>query len=149
MASRSRKNRPISPAQPPLGTKKTGSLEVIQKFEGPIPPASELEHYGRIDVSLPNRIMAMAESEQRHRHEYDQHELTVFETDLKRARSERKLGQIFGLLIGLAAIAACVITVLDGHPITGGFIGCAGVTGLVSVFVLGRIVPTDSTPSQK
>jgi len=150
MGSRSRKksNRPALPTQPPLSVRKQ-SLELLQQYQGPIPPASELEHYGRIDAGLPNRIMAMAESEQGHRHECDQQQLAIFEADLKRARDERRLGQVFGLVIGLVAIAAGVITVLGGHPIAGGFIGCAGVTGLVSVFVLGRVVPGDDASSKK
>jgi len=48
------------------------------------------------------------------------------------------LGQVFGLIIGLAAIISGSLTAYHGSPLAGGFIGGGGVIGLVSVFVLGR-----------
>jgi len=51
------------------------------------------------------------------------------------------LGQVFGLIIGLTAIISGTLAALHGKEWAGGFIGGGGVIGLVSVFVLGRIVP--------
>ncbi len=62
--------------------------------------------------------------------------------DKKQERTEKRLGQIFGLTIGVVAILAGSATVVLNSSIAGevagGFIGSSGVIGLVSVFVLGR-----------
>ena len=50
------------------------------------------------------------------------------------------LGQVFGLIIGLTAIISGSLTAYHGSPLAGGFIGGGGVIGLVSVFVLGRLI---------
>lgn len=51
---------------------------------------------------------------------------------------ERFIGQFFGLTIGCVAIIAGAYTAVNGAQVAGAFIGTAGVTGLVAVFVMGR-----------
>ena len=53
-------------------------------------------------------------------------------------REEVRRGQLYGLLIGLAALICGSITSILGSPWSGGFIGAGGVVGLVAVFVIGR-----------
>lgn len=43
-----------------------------------------------------------------------------------------------GPLIGIAAITGAVICAIHGAQLAGAFIGAAGVTGLVTAFILGR-----------
>ena len=59
------------------------------------------------------------------------------EKRLSFSNREVHFGQIFGFLIGIFAIVTGGYTALNGAPIPGGFIGTAGVVGLVSVFVIG------------
>ncbi|MEM6273458.1 MAG: DUF2335 domain-containing protein, partial [Bacteroidota bacterium] len=47
-------------------------------------------------------------------------------------------GQIFGFIIGMFTIACGFVCILMDHEFAGGFLGTAGLTGLVSTFVLGR-----------
>lgn len=56
-----------------------------------------------------------------------------------------RLGQIFGLIIGLAALLAGTFCAYHEQQIAGSFIGAGGVVGLVSVFVLGRMKLGETT----
>ena len=105
---------------------------------GPIPDPITLEQYNRVLPNAADRIVSMAEKEQEHRHRMQEKLINAQVPDTKQERNERKLGQIFGWSIGVISIIAGTITVNLGSPIAGGFIGSAGVAGLVSVFVLGR-----------
>ncbi len=105
---------------------------------GPIPDPITLEQYNRILPDAANRIVSMAEKEQEHRHRMQEKLIDAQVNDTKQERDERRLGQIFGLSIGVVSILAGSITAILASPIAGGFIGSAGVVGLVSVFVLGR-----------
>ncbi|MGJ8529389.1 hypothetical protein [Maritalea sp.] len=71
--------------------------------------------------------------------EYDIARLRIFENVLKR-------GQMFGLLIGLFALAAGSYTAISGAEISGGLIGSGGVIGLVAVFVFGRNADKQKLP---
>ena len=77
-----------------------------------------------------DRIIKMAENQSEHRQWMEKKRLSL-------SNREVHLGQIFGLLIGVIAIITGGYTALNGAPILGGFIGTAGVVGLVSVFVIG------------
>jgi uncharacterized membrane protein len=105
---------------------------------GPIPDPITLEQYNRILPGAANRIVSMVEKEQEHRHRMQEKLIDAQVNDTKQERDERRLGQTFGLSIGVVSIVAGSITAILASPIAGGFIGSAGVVGLVSVFVLGR-----------
>lgn len=105
---------------------------------GPIPPPGTLEQYNRILPNAADRIISMAEREQEHRHKMQEKLVNAQVNDAKQERDERRLGQIFGLSIGVVSIVSGSITAILASPLAGGFIGSAGVVGLVSVFVLGR-----------
>jgi uncharacterized membrane protein len=81
----------------------------------------------------------MAEAEAAHRHKMEN---KVLEADIeigKREYAERRIGQFFGLIIGLAALGAGTFTAVNGHPISGGVIGTGGVVALVTAFIYGRV----------
>lgn len=86
--------------------------------------------------------MLMAEREQEHRHKMQEKLVDSQILDIRQERSERRLGQLFGLIIGVVAILAGAVTVILGESIAesvaGGFLGSSGVAGIVSVFVFGR-----------
>lgn len=105
------------------------------EFQGPLPPPDILIQYNNIQPGFAERIVAMAEKEQAHRHSL---EGTVVSSSFKEAQR----GQQYGLLIGVVAIIAGAVTAIAGAPVPGAIIGGGGVIGLVSVFVLGRFFPT-------
>ena len=107
----------------------------------PIPAAKILEQYNHILPSAADRIISMAEREQEHGHKMQEKLLDSQILDKKQERTEKRLGQIFDLIIGVVAILAGSTTVVLNSSIAGevagGLIGLSGVIGLISVFVLG------------
>ena len=71
----------------------------IRSFEGPLPHPQILSEYNEISPDFAGRIVTMAESEARHRHNLE-------EKALKAQVWEIRLGQILGFLIGTFTIAA-------------------------------------------
>lgn len=111
-------------------------MQVEQKIElthhsGPLPDPQTLEKYNAIIPNGAERIMAMAEKQQEHR-------MGLEKSTISEQLSQSKRGQIFGLIIGLAAITASAICIILGHEWPGALLGAGGLTGLVSVFVYGK-----------
>ena len=104
--------------------------ERFERFIGPIPPPDVMEQYEKTLPGSADRILKMAENQSKHRQSLEKQRLFF-------SNREVHLGQIFGFLIGAIAIVTGGYTALSGAPIPGGFIGTAGVVGLVSVFVIG------------
>lgn len=124
-----------------------GTLSASFQFTGPLPPPGILEQYERIQPGTADRIIKMAEAEQRHRQTMQEKLIDCQVLDVKQARFERRLGQFFGFGIGVVSILAGSVTAVMGAPIAGGLIGSTGVIGLVSVFVTGRrSLPKDQNP---
>lgn len=86
--------------------------ESYQSFQGPIPPPEWLRGYDEIEPGLASRIVAMAEDNQRHRHEQErtavQHDVTF-----------RSRGQVFGFVLGMFGLAGGFGLVALGHSVVG------------------------------
>jgi uncharacterized membrane protein len=104
----------------------------VEKTSGPLPHWQHLEKYNEIIPNGAERIMAMAEKQQEHR-------IKMEERAISSQLDQSARGQLFGLIIGCVALAAGTICGLMGHEITGSIIGGGGITGLVSVFVYGKV----------
>ncbi|PWV53409.1 DUF2335 domain-containing protein [Chitinophaga sp. S165] len=98
---------------------------------GPLPPPEQLAKYNEIIPNGAERIMRIAENEQQHSNTTEAKMLnaTIWTT---------RLGQIFGLVIGLTVITLGSICIMIGHDLSGTAMSGLGVTGLVSIFVIGR-----------
>jgi uncharacterized membrane protein len=103
----------------------------ITAHQGPLPHWEDLEKYGQIIPNGADRIMSMAEKQQDHR-------MTLETTAITEQLTQSKRGQTFGLLIGLTALVGGVVCIMFGHEWSGAFLGGGGLTGLVSVFVIGK-----------
>lgn len=119
MRNRVKKSKPPAKRQPPGPT-----LEVPV---GPVPPPHILEEYNKIVSGAAERILSMAEHEQKAQFEF--HRLA--------ARQYRR-GQIFGLIVTLAAFATCLYALLRGFEVAATVIGGVTVVSLATVFVTGR-----------
>ena len=106
-------------------------LAISRSFSGPLPHPELLELYERVQPGFAERIMAMTEAETKHIRDIEQKALCA-------TRWEVHLGQVFALIIGLAAIVGGVYASVNGAEWAGGFLGTGGVFGLVSVFIMGR-----------
>ncbi len=100
-------------------------------FQGPLPSPRTLEQYNQIVPDAGERILQMAEKDAAF-----QHEIThkAIDTEAK----ERKRGQIFGMCIGLAALAVTGLALVLGYSGAASIIGGTTVLGLVTVFVTGQ-----------
>jgi uncharacterized membrane protein len=80
----------------------------------------------------------MAEEEVMHRRAIERESIAVQARDQISYRRSELFGQVFGLLIGIAAIGGAVYCATHGAQVAGSIIGTGGVTGLVTTFILGR-----------
>lgn len=88
------------------------------RFSGPLPDPETLRQYGEVMPGLGERIVAMAEREQAHRHEVDRSLVNVFSR-----------GQWLGFALGLVSLVVGAYLSLRGHE---GF-GIAAFVGSVAV----------------
>ena len=106
-------------------------------YSGPIPPASEMEKYGKISSDIPQKILQMALNEQNHRISMEQLEQKRRDKELQANIDIVKRGMFFAVLSILIIMASSVLCAYFGHPITSGIIGGGGIAIIVSVFVCG------------
>jgi len=117
---------------------KVRSIVAQATFSGPIPHPSHLDKYESILPGSADRLISLAEKQSAHRQAIEMKLVDAEIDDHKAERTERRIGQWLGFGIGTFTVAAGAIVAGIGQPWAGGFIGTAGVAGLVSVFVLGR-----------
>ena len=108
------------------------------QYEGPIPDPIAMQGYESVHPGLADRIMRMAEQEQRH----NEMRIRAAIDDARAERMEARLGQIFGFLIGMTAIitGGFVAVMVEGAAgaTAGSILGGGGLATLVGVFVYGR-----------
>lgn len=115
---------------------------------GPLPPAEELDKYERVLPGSADRIVAMAEKEQRHRHERQDIQVRAEARDSGR-------GVVFAFMLGLLAIVGGTLTAIFGSAVAGSLISLAGITSLVGTFIYGtrmkygRSTPKTDRPTAK
>lgn len=136
-----------------LRTRELPTTTTIQKVEefhqGPIPDPHTLERYEKISSGFAERIVSMAEGEQRHRHSCEKVALEQNVKNHQERNNEIARGQKFGLIIGLTAIAAGTYLAINGQQIAASFIGGGGVASLVAVFVYGRKQKAEKESAEK
>jgi uncharacterized membrane protein len=107
------------------------SLQQVS-FSGPLPPPEILRGYETLVSGAADRILSIAEEDAKHLRQIEM-------AALHAARDESRMGQIFGLIIGLAALGTTIAALILGSPTVAALIGGGTVVGLVSVFILGRM----------
>ncbi len=119
------------------------SFTLIQEksHSGPLPDAETLIQYDSVIPSGADRIMKMAEKQQSHR-------ISIESNVVLSQSSQSKLGQVFGLIIGLAGIGCGTYLASIGQDVVGGIIAGGTVVSLVSVFVLGKKAQRKSLDNQ-
>lgn len=84
-------------------------------------------------IAAAERILAMAETDSKHQH-------SIEFAALRAAESEVKRGQWFGFGIGSMALICSIVALLLGSSTVAAIIGGSTVVGLVSVFIVGRVI---------
>jgi uncharacterized membrane protein len=104
---------------------------------GVIPSPAVVREGESLVPGAADRILKLAESETSHRRATELMAIEIQGRDQIAYRRVEMAGQVFGLFIGIAALAGSVYAGTHGAQVTGAFIGVGGITGLVTVFVLG------------
>jgi uncharacterized membrane protein len=116
-------------------------LSIVQEdsFSGPLPHPKHLAEYDRVLPGAANRIIAMAEKEQEHRHEWENRAL-------KFDFSYSILGILLGFLIALALLILAYVSSRAGHPTVSLAFLAASTVGMVASFIKGRSWLKDAKP---
>ncbi len=100
-------------------------------FSGPLPPPEALDRYNEIVPGAADRIIKLAEDQQKHRH---QQEKTVIESNTQNATS----GQRYAFWLAVLVIASANVFAYAGWPIWAFVLIVYGITALASVFLVGK-----------
>ncbi|WP_340611910.1 DUF2335 domain-containing protein [Xenorhabdus bharatensis] len=112
----------------------------IFEFQGPIPPPSQLREYENILPGAAERLLSLAEKEQRHRHDMDN-------KIVDGGMSKDRRGQWMGLGLALLILCGAFYFASSGEIGFASLLVTLDLVGLVAVFVLGRYLkqpPDDS-----
>ncbi len=106
------------------------TISIAEISAGPLPSPKVLKEYDQLLPGTAGKIVAMAERQANHRQ--------LIEARVVHARTiNSRLGLIFGLVIGLAALTAATLAAFNGSALVGSIIGVSGLASLVGVFVYG------------
>lgn len=100
----------------------------VRQFYGPIPPAEEIREWDEILPGSADRVLKMAEKEQRHRHEQEKR-IVSYEYQWK------KRGQLIGAIIGIIGMGGGIVLSYLGKDISGLGALISTLAGLVYVYV--------------
>jgi uncharacterized membrane protein len=99
----------------------------VAEFSGPLPPPSYLRDYETVIVGAADRIIAMAEKEQMHRHDWE-----------RSALRNTTIGLWFGFFIALGLLGGAIYSVRTGQPVIAGIFLTASAVGMVPALIKGR-----------
>ncbi|MGK7344338.1 MAG: DUF2335 domain-containing protein [Candidatus Nitrospinota bacterium M3_3B_026] len=128
--SNKRKKRPsTTPPEESLPHTAENIVKVLaeQRFSGPLPHPEVLQNYENVLPGLAERIVAMAEAEQKSRHT---EETEALRGQLKYASR----GQWFGFGISMAGLVVSGVVIFAGYP-WGAVISLTALTNLAGIFV--------------
>lgn len=97
-------------------------------YEGPLPPASEFERYEQVCPGAADRILAMAENEEAHRHHTEDR---IVDSVIK----QTKLGQIFAFTIALGSLGTVIASLIIDRPLGAIAPAILALTSLAAVFI--------------
>ncbi|MEM8836077.1 MAG: DUF2335 domain-containing protein [Planctomycetota bacterium] len=125
----------------PSSEEHVGFAEVtIAQWRAPLPPPDVLRAFGEVDASFPERILAMTEREQAHRHRSEFELLDAKKQSSEREHARLSRGQVLAFVLALTLIAAGVWLTLGGHAVVGGTIFGTTIVSLVAAFLGGRLI---------
>ena len=89
------------------------------RHEGPLPTPADFALYGDVMPDAPERILAMAEKEQEHRHQIDNDQISILKSKQDAENKESMIGLIAGIaFVGIFFLFGCYLIVI-GKPVSG------------------------------
>ncbi|MBQ7252595.1 MAG: DUF2335 domain-containing protein [Kiritimatiellae bacterium] len=126
---------PLKRTDAPARQEVSGISIQQQIHSGPLPPPEALQLYEAALPGLAERIVSMAEAEQRERFRREdfRHEEAMLAS--RHAFQAERLGQIFALIASLCLISGSVVCVVLGSPWIGAALAGTTLVGVVSAFI--------------
>lgn len=113
-------------------------MQVKKMHSGPLPDPETLAGYERISPGAAERIIQMAEDQQKHRHNHENKQLSLHEIMISGDCSMKRRGQWFGLFsVVLVSMFSFYLAFL-GHINASVTVMTVVLIGLASVFVAGK-----------
>lgn len=117
--------------------------QTTTEFRGPIPHPDIIAGYDKVQPGLGARIIEMSMQQSAHRQVLEKAVLDAQIKDVPAARLERRIGQIIGGIIVLAALVTAVLIAKYGSgPFaspSASVLGSLPLCGLVAVFITGKV----------
>ena len=127
MSKRNKNKQTKTSAKPQPSAQSITHQVTNQKFSGPIPPPSILEGYEIILPGAAERILQMAEGDASHQRDMEN-------KAIKATMSEVRVGQVFGLIVSLSALALAGVAVIYSQPWVAGILGSGTLVGIITAF---------------
>jgi len=124
------------PTQKPNHQNHIKAQVTAQQFSGPVPHPEILLGYDKILPGAAERILVMAERDQKHQIEIETSAQHLVAREIRR-------GQIFGLTVSISAFITSIVSLILGFEKAAMVIGGTTVVGLVTVFVTSRSKKSD------
>lgn len=100
------------------------------QFRGPLPPPQILEEYDKIVPGSAERILKMAEEQQKHRFKIENKVATI-------ESITSICGIVAGFILGMTTVIGGIVVAMSGKEWSGFALGGTGLAALVGVFVYG------------
>ena len=140
------KSPPVLHPEPTAPGSRTVVATRVTAYEGPIPPAAEMDRYEQIEPGMAGRIVAMAERSLEASIE-DRRELrSLARRDLEARTDAIRRGQQFALISSLTGVAATLIAVMLGSQSVGMVLAGTTIVVLVSSFLGVRKAKDSAAP---
>ena len=95
-----------------------GEVQRIEAhYSGPLPPAGQLQQYDQVVPGAAERLIAMVEEEQRHRHSVEREAVDI---ERERLVSIPKRGQSLAVFLALVLLGCAVYLFAQGSRVGGG-----------------------------
>lgn len=102
-----------------------------QEFSGPFPPPNVLNSYEQVQEGFADRVMALTEKQQKHRHDIESRSVDA-------AISAEKRGQNYALFLSVLIIIGSIYLIDAGKEWSGSILAGGTLTGLAYIFITGR-----------
>ena len=106
--------------------------------QGPLPAPMDFAAYGDVLPDAPERILAMAEKEQEHRHQKDNEQIQILKYQQQKESRESMIGLIAGIVfVGIFFLFGCYLIII-GKSLDGWIS-----IGSASLFVIKAMIDRD------
>lgn len=113
----------------------------LRQFRGPLPTPALLAQYEQVHPGLAERIVRMAESEQQHRHQLEQH-------DVEQPYLLARRGQWFAMTLAVLVLLLAAVMAIAGSPAAGTVVAALDITAVMVAFLYGRRQRADDDPAE-